>query len=189
VGVAVAVAVLGAGRVLALGAVLLWCRGGAGCWVVVCRGRATAPPRRHPSRPLLNTRPTRPPTRPHHSITYDLFNAADEQHENISLAAATEGVDFVLLDEVVRGLAAWAARCQCAAGAQRTRPGPPPHPPTAPAAHTPPLPAPQINPRNFSQSKLDESRAFQNSSILAPRFLAASPYKAPKRKSKGSIDF
>jgi hypothetical protein len=38
------------------------------------------------------------------------------------------------------------------------------------------------------QSKVEESRAFQNSTILAPRYLSASPYKGPKRKSKGSMD-
>jgi hypothetical protein len=79
----------------------------------------------------------------------------------------------------------WLLRCQIGAAARPTA--------TRQSAPAPPLlrrlhPL-QINARAYSQSKLDESRAFQNSSILAPRYLASSPYKAPKRKSKGSVDF
>ncbi len=50
------------------------------------------------------------------------------------------------------------------------------------------MPCPHLPPALLLQSKVEESRAFQNSSILAPRYLSASPYKGPKRKSKGSLD-
>jgi hypothetical protein len=56
-------------------------------------------------------RTPRPPRSRPCSITYDLFNAADEQHENICLAAAVEGVDFMLLDDVVRPLVPGWLRC------------------------------------------------------------------------------
>ncbi len=83
----------------------------------------TTAPQRHTSHHTSNTHT--PPTPTHHhpphtstprSITYDLFNAADEQHENIALAAAVEGVDFVLLDEVVGGTG-----CCCGGGGVHAR--------------------------------------------------------------------